>query len=72
MKRWNITLPDVISMELASVHHKSRFIAEALEMKFKQTEKEKMDKLLIEGYSATRHQDKTLNGEWEDITLENW
>jgi len=37
-----------------------------------QTNKEKLDKLLIEGYKATRKEDKVINQEWEKITLEEW
>ena len=34
--------------------------------------KEKLDKLLIEGYQATTKEDKMINDEWENITLEGW
>ena len=35
-------------------------------------DKEKLNKLLIEGYIATRKEDKKINQEWEKITLEEW
>jgi hypothetical protein len=35
-------------------------------------DKEKINKLLIEGYIAIREEDKIINQEWEKITLEEW
>ncbi len=35
-------------------------------------DKEKLNKLLIEGYIAIREEDKRINQEWEEITLEKW
>ena len=58
--------------ELKPISNKSRFIAEALKERLERQKKEKLDKLLIEGYKATKEEDKKLNEEWEKITLENW
>jgi len=40
--------------------------------KLEKINKEKLDQLLIEGYKATREEDKEINQEWEKITLEGW
>ncbi len=72
LKRLNITLPDKIAQEIKDIPNKSRFISEAVKEKIDRINKEKMDKLLIEGYKATRKEDKEINKEWEKITLEGW
>jgi len=48
------------------------FISEAVKEKLEKINKEKLDQLLIEGYKATREEDKEINQEWEKITLEGW
>ncbi len=48
IKRLNITLPEEIVHETKSFPNRSRFITEALE--------EKIDKVLIEGYKATKEE----------------
>ena len=72
MKRLNITLPEEIAQELKYIPNKSSFISEAVKEKLERINKEKLDKLLIEGYKATRKEDKEINQEWEKITLEEW
>ena len=72
MKRLNTTLPEELYEELKPIQNKSRFIAEALRDQFKKIKKLELDKLLIEGYKATKEEDKKLNEEWEEITLEKW
>jgi len=72
MKRLNITIPEELDRALKTKHNKSRFIAEAIREKLERERKEKMDRLLIEGYKATKEEDKKLNKEWESITLEGW
>jgi metal-responsive CopG/Arc/MetJ family transcriptional regulator len=72
MKRLNITLPEDIACEIEDVPNKSRFIAEALKEKLERIKKEKLERLLIEGYKATSREDKEINEEWEKITLEGW
>ena len=72
MKRFNITLPEEIAQEIKSIPNKSGFISEAIKEKLERINKEKLDKLLIEGYKATRKEDKEINQEWEKITLEGW
>jgi metal-responsive CopG/Arc/MetJ family transcriptional regulator len=72
MKRLNITLPEEIAQEINDIPNKSGFISEAVKEKLERINKEKLDKLLIEGYKATRKEDKESNQEWEKITLEGW
>jgi len=35
-------------------------------------ENEELDRILAEGYKATKEEDKAVNKEWEKITLEGW
>ncbi len=72
LKRLNITLPEKIAQEIKYIPNKSAFIAVAVKEKLDRINKEKLDKLLIEGYKATRKEDKEINQEWEKITLEEW
>ena len=72
LKRLNITLPEEIAQEIKDIPNKSSFISEAVKEKLDRINKEKLDKLLIEGYKATRKEDKEINQEWEKITLEGW
>jgi len=72
MKRLNITLPDEVVREIKDLPNKSRFIAEALKEKLERIEREKLDRLLVEGYKATKEEDKRIDKEWEKITLEDW
>ena len=72
MKRLNITLPEEIAQEIKDVPNKSHFIAEAVKEKLEMINKEKLNKLLIEGYKATKEEDRRIDEEWEKITLEGW
>ena len=72
LKRLNITLPEEIAQEIKDIPNKSGFISEAVKEKLDRINKEKLDKLLIEGYKATRREDREINQEWEKITLEGW
>ena len=72
MKRLNITLPEELTREIENRSNKSRFIAEALKEKLTRIKKEKMNKLLAEGYKVTKEEDKKINEEWENLSLEGW
>ena len=72
MKRLNITLPEELYQELETIPNKSRLIAEALKERLRKEKKKKLDELLVEGYKATKAEDKKLNKEWEKITLKGW
>jgi len=65
-------LPEEIALEIKYIPNKSGFISEAVKEKLDRINKEKLDKLLIEGYKATRKEDKEINQKWEKITLEGW
>lgn len=65
-------MPEEIAHEIKYIPNKSGFISEAVKEKLERIYKEKLDKLLIEGYKATRKEDKEINQEWEKITLEGW
>jgi metal-responsive CopG/Arc/MetJ family transcriptional regulator len=71
-KRMNITLPEKVAEAIAPFNNKSKFIAEAVIEKIERVKKTELDSLLIEGYKSQKKNDKELNGEWEDITLESW
>ncbi len=72
MKRLNITIPEEIIEEIKDIPNKSAFISVAIKEKIERINKEKLDKLLIEGYKATCKEDREVNSEWEDIPLEDW
>jgi len=69
MKKLNITLPEKIAREIKDIPNKSRFISVAVKEKLDRINKEKLDELLVEGYKATRKEDKEINQEWEKMTL---
>lgn len=72
MKRLNITIPEDLGQDLETIPNKGRFITEALKEKLEREKKKNLDELLIEGYKATKKEDKKLNKEWEKITIEGW
>jgi len=72
MVRLNITLPDDLGKELKKVSNKSRFISQVLREKLEREKRQRLDKLLIEGYQDIREEDKALNKEWERTTLKDW
>ena len=72
MERLNITLPEEIAQKIKDLPNKSRFITEALKEKIERERKERLDRLLIEGYRATKEVDRKISEEWEKITLEGW
>jgi len=71
-KRMNITLPEKVAEAIAPFNNKSKFIAEAVIEKIERDKKKELDTILIEGYRLQKKNDKELNDEWEDITLESW
>ena len=73
--RLNITLPKELVRTLdriTSPGNRSRFIAEALEMRIEQQRKKKLDRLLDESYKAAREESVVLAKEFEDADLEGW
>ncbi len=72
MKKLNITIPEEINKELRDIPNKSAFISSAIKEKIDRIKKEELDRLLIKGYKATSVEDKEVDSEWENITLEDW
>lgn len=72
LRRLNITIPESVAKKMDKIPNKSRFIAEAVEERLRRMEKEKLGKLLGEGYKATKEEDRAVNKEWEKATLEGW
>ncbi|MCX6582406.1 MAG: hypothetical protein NT166_19720 [Candidatus Aminicenantes bacterium] len=71
MTHLNITLPDEIAKRLVLIPNKNRFIAKALKEQFEQERQKKFEHLLIDGYKASKLEDKSVNTEWEQASLEN-
>ena len=72
LRRLNITIPESVAKKMDKIPNKSRFIAEAVEERLRRMEKEKLAKLLVEGYKATKEEDRAVSKEWEKATLEGW
>ena len=72
MARLNITLPDEIAKKLENKRNKSRFIAIALEEKLQREEREKLNRLLLEGYRATSVEDAKVQADWEKAGIAEW
>ena len=72
MVRLNITLPDDLGKELKKVSNRSRFISQVLREKLEREKRQRLDKLLIEGYQHIREEDITLDKEWSKATLKDW
>lgn len=71
----NFTLPSDLAAKLRShvvERKRSRFVAEAIRQKLSEIEQEELRQLLIEGYSARREEDESINREWEPATLSGW
>jgi len=75
MVRLNITLPLPISEELnqySEPRKRSQFIAEAIKLRIVQLKKQKMEKLLTEGYQETKNEGLEIAQDFESIDVENW
>ncbi len=72
MVRLNITLPDDLGKELKKVSNRSRFISQVLREKLEREKRQRLDKLLIEGYQHIREEDKILDKEWSRAALKDW
>lgn len=73
--RLNITLQKNLVQaldKLTGPRKRSRFISKAIELSIQKAEKEKIEKLLEEGYRATKQESLDLATEFEDIDLEGW
>lgn len=73
--RLNITLPEELVRQLdnlVSPRKKSYFIAETLRQRIEKIRDEELQKLLEEGYKATKQESLIIAKEFEPIDLEGW
>ena len=73
--RLNITLPADLAHrldEIAGPRKRSRFIAGALRRRIEEVQAEELQKLLEEGYRATREESQAIAREFESADLEGW
>ncbi len=73
--RMNITLPSSLAKELKQItaqRKRSKFISDAIAQKIKQIKEQQLEKLLIEGYQATREEGLKLTKEFEQLDIEGW
>jgi len=74
-QKLNFTVPEDIAAELKTRIKKSKrsaFVAEAVREKLEYLKKTQLERELIEGYQVRFEEDKAINEEWEQITLEKW
>ncbi len=64
-KRFNITLPLDVANDIQDIKNKSVFISNAIKEYLEKEKKQKLAKLLQEGYIATKKEDKKITAEWE-------
>jgi len=73
--RVNITLPkDLVHLidQMSGPRKRSLFIAEAVQLKVRQAQKEALEKKLTEGYRAGYNESREMASEFEAIDLEGW
>lgn len=73
--RMNITLPCSLAKELKAItaHRKrSKFISDAIAHRIKQLKEQQVEKLLVEGYQATKEEGRQLTKEFEQLDIEGW
>ena len=61
----NITLPLDVAKDIQGIKNKSAFISNAIREYLDKEKKQKLIKLLQEGYIATKKEDKKITAEWE-------
>ena len=73
--RLNITLPTPLARELKQItapRKLSRFVSNAIAREIKHLKKQKLEKLLVEGYQAARKENFELTKEFEQLDIEGW
>ena len=73
--RINITLPkDLVRLidQMSGPRKRSLFIAEAVQLKVRQAQKEALEKKLAEGYLAGFNESREIASEFEAADLEGW
>ena len=75
MVRMNITIPEDLARQLDQLvdsRKKSRFITETLKERVKKIEKDKLQKMLEEGYKRRKEESISISRDFESIDLEGW
>ena len=75
MVRMNITIPEDLARQLDQLvdsRKKSRFITETLRERVKKIEKDKLQKMLEEGYKRRKEESLSISRDFESIDLEGW
>ena len=75
MVRMNITIPEDLARQLDQLvdsRKKSRFITETLKERVKKIEKDKLQKILEEGYKRRKEESLSISRDFESIDLEGW
>jgi metal-responsive CopG/Arc/MetJ family transcriptional regulator len=73
--RLNITLPAELAKELKHItasRKQSKFVAEAVEQKIKELKQKQMEKVLVDGYKATRKEGVAITKDFDSVDLEGW
>ncbi len=73
--RLNITLPEELAWQLdklAGSRKKSQFITESLQQRIEKIQKQKMQKILEEGYKTGKQESLAMAREFEPVDLEGW
>jgi metal-responsive CopG/Arc/MetJ family transcriptional regulator len=73
--RLNITLPAELAKELKHItasRKQSKFVAEAVEQKIKELKQKQMEKVLVDGYKATRKEGIAITKDFDSVDLEGW
>ena len=73
--RLNITLPkNLVHLidQMSGPRKRSLFIAEAVQLKVRQAQKEALEKKLAEGYRAGYNESREMASEFDAIDLEGW
>ena len=71
----NFTFPEEVIASLKAYvrpRGRSAFVAEAVRAKLRQMEQEQLQQALIEGYRERLDEDRSVNRQWEQATLEGW
>ena len=73
--RLNITIQEELARQLNKLvgpRKKSHFIAEALEQRIGEIQKEELNKILEQGYKARKEESLSIAKEFEAVDVEGW
>ena len=73
MKTIQITMPEELEKSLDAIAgDRDAFIVETIKKRLEDTKSKRMEKLLVEGYKASRDEARQLSKEFNKIDLEHW